>query len=153
MPSRAIVTAVLLAGPASLLAGALAFQYFGGFAPCEMCMWQRWALLASFALAALGWLGGRQRMLLLLAALAVLVNAGIAIFHAGVEQHWWQGLTACTAAPVTGTTAEVMAQIMAQPLVRCDAIPWSLFGLSMAGWNAVISLCIGGWALWTLRRA
>ncbi len=153
MRSSTVVNAVLLAVPAALLAGALAFQYLGGLRPCEMCMWQRWALLVVFGIAALAWLGGKPRVLLLLAALALLGNAGIAAFHAGVEQHWWEGLTACTAPPVTGTTAEIMGQIMAQPLVRCDAIPWSLFGISMAGWNALISFVIGGWALWTLRRA
>lgn len=153
MRSRAIVDAALLAVPAALLAGALGFQYLGGLAPCEMCLWQRWALLAALAVAAVAWLAGKPRWLLVIAALAVLGNAAIAIFHAGVEQHWWQGLTACTAPPLTGSTADIMGQIMAQPLVRCDAIAWSLWGLSMAGWNALISLALGVWALWTLRRA
>ena len=90
---------------------------------------------------------------LALAAGAVLVGAGIAAFHAGVEQHWWRGITTCAAAPITGSTADVMGQIMAQPLVRCDAIPWSLFGISMAGWNALISGVIGGLALWKLLKA
>ena len=153
MRSRAIVNAALLAVPAALLAGALGFQYLGGLAPCEMCLWQRWALLAAFAVAAVAWLARKPRWLLVIAALAVLGNADIAIFHAGVEQHWWQGLTACTAPPLTGSTADIMGQIMAQPLVRCDAIAWSLWGLSMAAWNALISLALGVWALWTLRRA
>ena len=153
MRSRAIVDAALLAVPAALLAGALGFQYLGGLAPCEMCLWQRWALLAALAVAAVAWLAGKPRWLLVIAALAVLGNAAIAIFHAGVEQHWWQGLTACTAPPLTGSTADIMGQLMAQPLVRCDAIAWSLWGLSMAGWNALISLALGVWALWTLRRA
>ena len=153
MRSRAIVNAALLAVPAALLAGALGFQYLGGLAPCEMCLWQRWALLAAFAVAAVAWLARKPRWLLVIAALAVLGNAAIAIFHAGVEQHWWQGLTACTAPPLTGSTADIMGQIMAQPLVRCDAIAWSLWGLSMAAWNALISLALGVWALWTLRRA
>ena len=153
MHSRAIVNAALLAVPAALLAGALGFQYLGGLAPCEMCLWQRWALLAAFAVAAVAWLAGKPRWLLVIAALAVLGNAAIAVFHAGAEQHWWQGLTACTAPPLTGSIADIMGQIMAQPLVRCDAIAWSLWGLSMAAWNALISLAIGVWALWTLRRA
>jgi disulfide bond formation protein DsbB len=143
--------ALLLLGPAALLAGAYSFQYIGGLVPCEMCWWQRYALMAALALAALGWVLGRSRALFLLAALAVLANAGIGVFHAGVEQHWWEGITACAAAPATGSNADVMASILAQPLVRCDAIPWSLFGLSMAGWNALISILIGGLALWRLK--
>ena len=143
--------ALLLLGPAALLAGAYAFQYLGGLAPCEMCWWQRYALMVALALAVLGWGLGRSRALFVLAALAVLANAGIGVFHAGVEQHWWQGITACAATPAGGSNADIMAQILAQPLVRCDAIPWSLFGLSMAGWNALISTLIGGFALWRLK--
>lgn len=142
---------LLLVGPAALLAGAYAFQYVGGLVPCEMCWWQRYALMVALALAALGWVLGRSRALLVLAAVAVLANAGIAIFHAGVEQHWWQGITACAATPAGGSNADIMGQILAQPLVRCDAIPWSLFGLSMAAWNAVISILVGGVALWRLK--
>jgi disulfide bond formation protein DsbB len=153
-------TALLLAGPAALLGGAIGFQYLGGLAPCEMCLWQRWALVAALALAAVAWATGRAKgratryggALLMLAAAAVLVGAAIAVFHAGVEQHWWQGITGCAAPPVSGTSAEMLGQILAQPLVRCDAIPWSLLGLSMAGWNAVVSALIGGTALWLLQR-
>ena len=152
-PRPSLTTALLLAGPAALLGGALAFQYIGGLAPCEMCMWQRWALVAALALALLAWATGHARAVQALAVLAVLGGAGIAAFHAGVEQHWWQGFTACTAPPISGTSAEMLSQILAQPLIRCDAIPWSLFGVSMAGWNAVISGLIGGWALWRIKRA
>jgi disulfide bond formation protein DsbB len=142
---------LLLLGPSALLAGAYGFQYIGGLIPCEMCWWQRYALMVALALAALGWLLGRNRAVFVLAALAVIANACIAIFHAGVEQHWWQGITACAAAPAGGSNADIMASILAQPMVRCDAIPWSLFGLSMAAWNALISLAIGGLALWRLK--
>jgi disulfide bond formation protein DsbB len=143
---------LLLVGPAALLAGALGFQHIGGLQPCEMCQWQRWALVTALVLALAGWVLRHNRAVLRLAAVAVLVGAGIAAFHAGVEQHWWKGVTACTAPPVTGTSAEMLSQILAQPLVRCDAIPWSLFGISMAGWNALLSGMIGGLALWRLRR-
>lgn len=145
------VTALLLLGPTALLGGALAFEYLGGLAPCEMCLWQRWALAAALALALLGWATGHGRAVLALAALAVLGGAGIAVFHVGVEQHWWQGITKCAATLSSGSTADIMGQILAQPLVRCDAIPWSLFGISMAGWNAIVSTLIGGTALWRLK--
>jgi disulfide bond formation protein DsbB len=151
MRSDRLTNALLLVGPASLLGGALAFQYLGGLAPCEMCMWQRWALVAALGLALLGWMMGNARAVLALAALAVLAGAGIAAFHGGVEQHWWKGVTECTATIASGSSAEIMGQIMAQPLVRCDAIAWSLFGISMAGWNFIISAMIGGTALWRLK--
>lgn len=142
---------MLLVGPTALLAGALGFQYLGGLAPCEMCLWQRWALVAGILLALTGWALGHNRILLLLSAVAVLAGAAIAGFHVGVEQHWWKGITECAAPMVSGSSADIMGQIMAQPLVRCDAIPWSLFGVSMAGWNLLISGLIGGVALWRLK--
>jgi disulfide bond formation protein DsbB len=148
----AALTALLLISAAGLLGGALGFQYIGGLQPCEMCHWQRWALLVTLALALAAWATGHARALQGLAALALLGGAGIAVFHVGVEQHWWQGITACAAPVVTGTAADVMGQIMAQPLVRCDAIAWSLFGISMAGWNALISTAIGGFVLWQTAR-
>jgi disulfide bond formation protein DsbB len=150
---NAYTTALLLAGAAALLGGALAFQYIGGLYPCEMCVWQRLALVFTLVLALVGWVAGHARALLALASLAMLGGAGIALFHVGVEQHWWQGITACAAPMINGSTADVMGQIMAQPLVRCDAIAWSLFGISMAGWNALLSGGIGGIALWRLRQS
>jgi disulfide bond formation protein DsbB len=146
-------TAALLTGGVAiaLLAGAYGFQYLGNLAPCEMCWWQRYALMATAALAGLA-LATRSRGLAAASIAALFVNAGIAAFHVGVEQHWWQGITACAAPMVTGTTADVIGQMMAQPLVRCDAIAWSLFGISMAGWNALVSTAIGGAALWRLTR-
>jgi disulfide bond formation protein DsbB len=143
--------ALLVAGPLALLGVAYAFEHLGGLVPCEMCWWQRYALMAALALALLGWMLGRARALLALSALAVLAGAGIAVFHVGVEQHWWQGITACAAMPAGGSNADIMGQILAQPVVRCDAIPWSLFGVSMAGWNALVSAMIGGVALWRLK--
>jgi disulfide bond formation protein DsbB len=85
-----------------------------------------------------------------LAILGLASNAGIALFHAGVEQKWWQGLTRCTAPPTAGDAASMMAEILAQPLVRCDAIPWQMFGISMAGWNFVISILLVGAAIWLM---
>ena len=151
MRSDRLTTAILLLGPAGLLGGALAFEYIGGLVPCEMCLWQRWALAVALVLALLGWASGHARALLALAALAILCGGGIAIFHVGVEQHWWQGITKCAASLSSGSATDIMEQILAQPLVRCDAIPWSLFGISMAGWNAMVSILIGGTALWRLK--
>ncbi len=150
---RGLITAVLLLGAAALLGGALAFQYLGGLAPCEMCMWQRWALVSVLGLGLLTWAAGCPRVLVGITAVAVFADTAIAAFHVGVEQHWWKGITECAAAPLTGSSAEMLSQILAQPLIRCDAIAWSLFGVSMAGWNALVSAAIGGWTLWRLQKA
>lgn len=151
MRSEGLANALLLVVPAGLLGGALAFQYIGGLQPCEMCMWQRWALVATLAIGLVAWATRSARAVVALTALALLVDGGIAVFHAGVEQHWWQGITKCTAPLATGSASEMLSQILAQPLIRCDAIPWSLFGLSMAGWNAAIAILVGGYALWRLK--
>ncbi len=140
----------MLSGGLALLGGALAFEYIGGLAPCEMCMWQRWALATALCLATLG-LFLKNRAVVGLAAAAVLVGAAIAAFHAGVEQKWWEGITSCAAAPAGGTTADIIGAVLSAPIVRCDAIPWSLLGISMAGWNFIISSMIGGLALWRLK--
>jgi disulfide bond formation protein DsbB len=130
---------LLFAVSGSLLLGALGFQHLAGLAPCEMCFWQRYAHLAVLGVAGLALLTG-NRTLGWLAVAAMCAAAGLGLFHAGVEQKWWQGLTACTAPAAAGlSTAEMMDAMLGQPLVRCDEIPWSLFGVSMAGWNALIS--------------
>jgi disulfide bond formation protein DsbB len=76
----------------------------------------------------------------LLAALAIAVSGGIGIFHAGVEYHWWQGLTACSTGLSGSNPQDILNNIMAAPLTRCDVAPWSLFGISLAGYNAILSL-------------
>ncbi len=125
--------------PSTLLGGALASQYAGGLYPCEMCHWQRWPHAAAILLSLTAMLSpaeaSRSRVLTLLAALAIAVSGAIGLFHAGVEYGLWEGLTTCT---TSGATS--LEDILAVPLVRCDQVQWSLFGISMAGWNAIISL-------------
>ncbi len=132
---------ILLAagGSAALLLGAFGFQYLGGLAPCKLCLWQRWPHAAAVAIGALAlWLPGRA--LPLAGALAALTTAGIGAWHTGVERGWWAGPDSCTAGPIGGLTPEqLMEQILTAPLVRCDDVPWELFGLSMASWNALAS--------------
>ena len=140
--SRARLIAILT--PSLLLGGALVSQYVGGLYPCEMCMWQRWPHLIAifFALDAIA-LGSRPALSAIFAALAALtiaVSGAIGAFHAGVEYGWWEGLTACSSTATGATTAEMLDSIMAAPLTRCDVAPWSLFGISLAGFNAIFSL-------------
>jgi len=125
--------------PAALLAGALGFQHLGGLAPCEMCLWQRWPHVVAAVAATVALKVPEVRTpLLWLAAVSVAVSGAIGVFHGGVEQGWWEGITTC-AATRTGPGDFTTAMINA-PLIRCDAVPWSFAGLSMAGWNALISL-------------
>ena len=139
MTGFAKARALALIIPGVLMAGALGSQYLGGLAPCEMCLWQRWPHYAAIGLAALAFVLP-QRALVWLAALAILISGGIGIFHAGVEYHWWEGLTQCSQVPGSGGSGNILADIMKTPLVRCDQAQWSLFGISLAGYNAIISI-------------
>lgn len=135
---------ILLAGFGSflLLAGAFAFQYIGKLAPCPMCIWQRWphAIAIVIAIAAMTILWQQRRALAGLGAATMLVSAGLGVFHAGVEQKWWKGPGSCSGADPTGLTSDqLLDQLMEAPVVRCDEIVWDLFGISMAGWNGLIS--------------
>lgn len=136
--------------PSGLLGGALFSQYVGGLYPCEMCYWQRWPHAAAILLAIGAYLSAsnlqRSRLLVMLAALAVAISGAIGVFHAGVEIGWWEGITQCTA---TGATS--LQDIMNVPLVRCDQVQWDFLGISMAGWNAIISLT-GAVAIFALAR-
>lgn len=152
MRSEAAANALVLTGSAGLLGGALLFQHVGGLYPCEMCIWQRWPHAAALGLGVVAWTLRSNRKVVALAALAVLASAALGLFHAGVELKWWEGVTACTASVSGGSQADIMASILNTPLVRCDAVAWSLFGISMAGWNAILSTGIGGGALWLLAR-
>jgi disulfide bond formation protein DsbB len=129
-------------GSLGLLAGALAFQYIGGLAPCPLCIDQRWPheIAIGLGLLLLAW---PRRGLAVLAGLVVLVGAGIAAYHVGIEQGWWPGPTTCTA-PEPGAMApgELLDQILETPVVLCDQVAWSLWGISMAGWNGILSLGI-----------
>ena len=136
---------ILLAGLSSflLLAGAFGFQHIGGLAPCPLCIWQRWPHVAAIviALAAMTVLWKARRPLALLGAVAMAVSTGLGVYHAGIEQDWWEGPTTCTGAPATElSTDQLLDQIMEAPLVLCDQIVWDMFGITMAGWNAIISL-------------
>ena len=145
MQTRTQLILLAAAGSAALLAGAFAFQYIGLLAPCALCLWQRWphavaVLIGPLALAMPG------RVLPVLGAVAALTTAAIAVFHVGVEYGWWDGLATCSGGSINGVAMDDLLNpdvAMAAP-VRCDAVAWSLWGISMAGWNLLLSLGLAG---------
>lgn len=128
--------------PAGLLGGAYISEYVFGLFPCEMCWWQRWPHFAALGIAVLANVIAPQRVWTALAGLAIITSGLIGGFHAGVEYGWWQGITGCA---TFSADVDVM-DINAAPIIRCDAAPWDLFGISLAGWNFLIST-VGGAAI------
>lgn len=138
MANRRTAQALALLVPLGLMSGALYSQYVGGLFPCEMCMWQRYPHYAAIVLAALSFAAKPARDLLVwLATLGIAISGAIGAFHAGVEYKWWEGLTRCATNFGSG---DALDAIMNAPLVRCDVAPWDFLGISLAGWNAIISL-------------
>ncbi|MCW5736785.1 MAG: disulfide bond formation protein B [Enhydrobacter sp.] len=132
-----------------LLGGAYWFQYVVGLAPCEMCLWQRYPhmLAILFGLLTLPLMQAPRAALAfaLLAVLALFATAGIGVFHAGVEYRWWEGPQACSGRIPTGLSTEELKKILlGARMVRCDEAAWKMWGISMAGWNAILS---GGLAI------
>ena len=148
--------AVLLLSAASLaaLGFALLSQYAFGYAPCELCTLQRIAHGAIIA-SALGLLVTRRiRIVLMVQAAFVLACLGLSLFHVGVENHLWAGTRACTGEETHPgmSIAELTAQILSAPVVRCDDIRWSFLGLSMAVWDAILTGIMLAFACMTLTR-
>lgn len=145
MRSDGLRTARLIALllPLALMAGALGSQFIGHLVPCEMCVWQRWPHVAAIAVALLAFVV-RPRpvtmLFVLFAGVLIALSGAIGVFHAGVEYHWWQGITACTTDLKAGNPMDILNEALRKPLVRCDVAQWSLFGISLAGFNAIFSL-------------
>jgi disulfide bond formation protein DsbB len=135
------------AGSLALLAAAYLFEYVGGLAPCPLCLWQRWphALAALLGVAALV---APLRPVAVIGAAAMVISAALGLYHVGIEQAWWAGPATCAAPDIAGLTPDqLFDRIMAAPVVRCEEIAWQMFGISMAGWNALASLGLAGiWA-------
>ena len=142
-----IALAFVLAGAVGVLGGALIFQYAGGLAPCELCLYERWPYYASLplalALAAPHTTRDDARAGAALLLCIFLGSSVLAFYHVGVEQHWFQGPTACTGTGGGAKTVEQLRQLlMNQQPVRCDAPQWSLFGVTLAGYNFLASLAL-----------
>lgn len=140
-------------GSAILLGAAFAFEHLGGLFPCELCLWQRWPHAVAVLLALLALIFG-TRVLGWLGALAMLVTAGIALFHTGVEYGWWEGLAACSGGSLSGLAAGDLLNpdiAVANP-VRCDTVAWEFLSLSMASWNGIASLLLAFFWVAAARR-
>lgn len=150
----------VLAASAVVLGAALLSQYWGGLAPCELCLLQRWPWGVAITISLVTVLAGGPRALPWVAAVLVLVFAASAVFafyHLGVEQKWFAGPSACTASSTGAMTLEQMKQqILGAAPVMCDRVQWSLIGVSLAGWNLLASLlmtAICAYALLQARRS
>lgn len=140
----------------ALILGALGFQYIGGYPPCEMCMWQRYPHFAAIVIGLIGGLllqanvlpSSLAKPVAWLALLCVAATGVIGVYHAGVEWRWWAGPSACT-----GNVFQLNGALdLNAHVVSCDRAAWRLFGISMAGYNAIISLCAAILAAFALMR-
>jgi disulfide bond formation protein DsbB len=135
---------LVLVVSAVVIGAALLSQYWGGLDPCELCLLERWPWWAAIAISALVWIAGNKLPLTgvaLALALIFLVSAGIGLYHVGVEQHWFPGPSGCTASGAAATSVDALrAQLLGKQPVMCDEVQWSLFGISLAGFNLIGSL-------------
>jgi disulfide bond formation protein DsbB len=159
-PPRAAASALLVLGLATI-AGFFFFQYVLGYPPCPLCLEQRIPYYFGVPLAALLWLGahyGASRKVLVLgfAAIAAVMlwNAGLAAYHAGVEWKFWPGPTDCSG-PINplGGTNDLMKSLQSIRVVRCDEAAWRLFGISLSGYNVLVSLAMAVFAAWGAKAA
>lgn len=152
-PSLARARLLALAVPAALLGGAYVSQYGFGLFPCVMCWWQRYAHFAALGFALLAFVTPRVRPQVILAALAIAVSGGIGAYHAGVEYGWWKGLTTCASLVNLGGGDPLDAIMNKAPLVSCDQPQWTLFHVSLAGFNFLFSMAGAALVLALLARS
>ena len=145
LPEARAAAGLILAAAVATIAGALAFEHLWGLRPCPLCLQQRWPYYAAMPVAlatALAPRPGLVRTGLALLALIFLVSAGLGAYHSGVEWGWWQGPSDCAGVPAAapGSVGDFLNQLGATRVVSCTEAAWRFLGLSLAGWNAVISL-------------
>ena len=150
---RALV-ALATGGSAAVLAGALLFQW-AGYAPCDLCILQRWPHLAAVAIGVAILMLRLPMPSALAGAVVAVLSAGLGVYHSGVERHIFAGPDSCTSNPLSAnlSPAELLAQISQTPLVRCDEIPWEIFGITMANLNALGSAGLAVLWLWAVLKA
>ncbi len=147
---------LLLAGAGALIA-AFSAEHLFGIQACSLCYWERVPYVAVIFFSALALLwrpyGRAARVLIALCSIAFLVSMGQAIFHTGVEQHWWADLSSCALEPLEAENlTELRNQLLAQSTVPCDQISWTFLGVSMVIWNVFFSLAMALFAEESARR-
>ncbi|MEX5728923.1 disulfide bond formation protein DsbB [Rhodovulum iodosum] len=141
---------IAAAGSVAVLLGAFVFQYVFGYAPCALCLWQRWPHALAPLIAVLAFLLG-GRLMPMAGAGTMTVSTGLGVYHTGVERAWWPGPASCTSSGggLGGLSGDELLNLdAASAVVLCDEVAWSLFGLSMASYNALGSAVLA--ALWVL---
>src|SRR5262245_1683252 len=159
-PIAAAAVAIAVIGVATV-AGFLFFQYVLGYPPCPLCLEQRVAYYVAIPLAVMIMLGlsvGSSRKVMLLALLAIaaamLWNAGLGVYHSGIEWGWWAGPQECSGAVTDfGPAGSLLQRLQQQRVVRCDEAAWRFLGLSLAGYNVLVSLALAGVASWGAHAA
>lgn len=147
--TRTTLIVLAAAGSAALLLGAFGFQMIG-YAPCKMCLWQRWPHAAAIAIGGLA-LIWKTRALPWLGAVAMLITAGIGLFHTGVERRWWEGPSSCSGGGdgLSGLSgSDLLSTEIVDRVVMCDEVAWEFLTLSMASWNMLASLALA--VVWVL---
>ena len=156
--AASIATAVVAA---AAILGAYYFQYVLGLAPCPLCLDERIAYYVAIPLAGLMAVGARGhvrrgllRAGLLVVGLVMLASAGLGAYHAGVEWQFWPGPADCSG-PIQrfGRASDLLRQLNSVHVVRCDDAAWRFLGVSLAGYNVLISLVLAAIAAWALRAS
>jgi len=155
LTARQVALAILLASVATI-GGALVFEHGFGLRPCKLCLQQRFPYYVAMAaaLAALLVPPRWQRAALVGLALVFVVSAGMGLHHAGVEWGWWPGPNDCAGAPApqSGSMGDFLNQLQNTRVVSCTEAAWRFLGLSLAGWNVLISLGLAAIAMLPLVR-
>lgn len=154
MPPIRLYPALLAAVGAGALGMAYVAEYGFGLEPCILCLYQRvpYAVLALLGFIGLRW-PGTVPSVLQLAGGVFAAGAAIAVYHVGVEQHWWASAAGCSGALATDLSTQDLFKAMdTKPPKPCDAVDWTVLGVSMAGWNSVFSTFGAGLCLWAARR-
>ena len=150
--STRVFAGIVLVASGAVLGTALLSQFWGGLAPCELCLLQRWPWDAAVVIAIIVlFAGGRVGLswVALIFAIVFAVSIAFAFYHVGVEQHWFAGPTACTSNSAGGTTTveELKRQILGQQVVMCDRPAWTFHGMSLAGLNLLASLVMAAFCV------
>lgn len=148
-----VAALIVFSGALFLLLAALAFEHLWGLAPCELCLPQRGPpmaaiVLGGWALACAPLAPAAARVALGAAAAVLLVGVVLASYHVGVQEHWWAGPAACTGSGgFAGSAADLATSLKTTQIVRCDEAAWRMFGISLPGYNALISTALAVVAL------